>query len=120
MGGKASRDKGARAERAVARYGRERGVPLERNKIGVAKADLVGTPGLSWEVKDQAQMSLGSWVDQMVDQMVDAGDEMGVLVHKRRGHADVGDWFMTLPVWLGFKLLSDAGYLPELKEVEGR
>lgn len=65
--GKASRDKGARGERAVATIYRERGIDCDRvpNSGGLAtKGDLLGVPGCHVEVKSAAALRILEWLRQ--------------------------------------------------------
>lgn len=71
--GKFSRTKGAAAEREVAALIREHGFDAERNKIGVAKDDLIHTiPGASIEIKRSEKLMLPAWIRQTEEQ---AGDD---------------------------------------------
>ena len=45
------------------------------------------------EVKDHAKLALAEWVAQAREQ---AGDDVGAVVHKRRGKARAEDWYVTL------------------------
>ena len=98
MGGKASRDKGARYERKVATYLTSRGIPaarrLEQWRGGGDDLDLdLDGAWLSVECKDVAATSVGAWLDQAV---TSAGYRLPVLVHHRRGNSDPADDFATL------------------------
>lgn len=55
--------------------------------------DLVTNTGLSWEVKDHARMELAAWIDQALAQ---AGSLPAVVIHKRRGVASPGGWYVTM------------------------
>ena len=96
MSGRASRDRGKRAELAVARWLTEHGWPAKttRGTSGAQQGDdLVTSTGLSWEVKDHAKLELAAWVDQAQRQ---AGGKPAVVIHKRRGVASPSGWYVTM------------------------
>ena len=106
-----SRRKGAQAERDVVLWLRLNGFSgAERRGVGFESSDIIGVDGVSFEVKNQAQMQLASWVDQMVEQMERESAPVGVVIHKRKGVVDVGGWYATLPVSVFARLLAEAGY----------
>ena len=97
MSGAASRRKGQRAELAVAKMLRAFGwaARTSRSVQGVqGGADLITDCPLSLEVKDHARMELAAWLDQAVAQARPGAP--GVVLHKRRGKGDPGDWYATL------------------------
>jgi hypothetical protein len=55
--------------------------------------DVVWDGPASIEVKDVAKMDLSAWLRQAQE---NAGDRVGVVVHKRRGKARAEDWYCTL------------------------
>lgn len=106
-----NRRKGATNELAVARWLQTHGHPhAERRGGGFGGSDIVGTPGLTWEVKAQAGQSLGTWVDQADKARAAAGDRYSIVIAKRRGTTDVGRWHAVLPVEQLARLLVDAGW----------
>ena len=94
-----SKAKGSRAERAVADYLIERGVPCERIPAGATndRGDLwvpvIEYPSI--DVKDQATITLAAWVDRAKQQAENAGRVAGVVWHKRKGKANPADWYVT-------------------------
>ena len=99
MSGAKSRNTGARAEVAVANWLTDRGFEAitSRNARNGSQggADIICPDlPLSVEVKAGARDQLAVWLDQAREQ----GDEdaPGLLVHKRRGRGDPGEWFATL------------------------
>ena len=97
MSGSSSRRKGARAEQAVARWLRANGwaARTSRSAQGVqGGADIITDCPLSLEVKDHATAKLAEWLDQAVAQARPGAP--GVVLHKRRGKGDPGDWYATL------------------------
>ena len=106
MTGKASRDRGARAERAVVTYLRGRGFDQARRHHGAdgrAPGDIMGVPGVCIEVKDRASSAWPSWREQLLAECP-PGD-IAVLVRRVRGIGDVGRWDAELPLrdwaWIG-------------------
>ena len=55
--------------------------------------DIVWDGPCSIEVKDVARMDLAGWLRQAQD---NAGDRVGVVVHKKRGVAQAEGWYCTL------------------------
>jgi predicted alpha/beta hydrolase len=112
VSGRASRDKGKRAEQAVAKWLRANGWPAATTRAtsGAQQGDdLVTTTGLSWEVKDHAKMQLAAWLDQAQEQ---AGGRPAVVIHKRRGVASPGGWYVTLSGADLLRLLGDPSDKP--------
>lgn len=96
MTGATSRSRGHRAERDVARYLRARGYPdahTTRSALGHdgthTPGDVVGIPGLVIEVKDHARPCWPQWIRQVRHE---AGDRPWVIIRKRRGCSDPGQW----------------------------
>lgn len=108
MTGRSSRAKGYAGENAVVKWLRDNGFGYaERRRAGASKdtGDIVGViPGLVIEVKNHARLTLAEWVDQLKQEMnnFDPPAWSGVVIHKRKGTTDVGDWYATMPaaVWL--------------------
>lgn len=96
MSGKASRDKGKRAEQAAARWLRANGwaAATTRATSGAQRGDdLVTNTGVSWEIKDHAKMDLAGWLAQAQAQ---ANGMPAVVLHKKRGVGSPGGWYATL------------------------
>lgn len=96
MSGRSSRDRGKRAEQAVARWLTANGWPARTTRAtsGAQQGDdLVTGTGLSWEIKDHARLELAAWLDQAQAQ---AGGKPAVVMHKRRGVADPSGWYVTM------------------------
>lgn len=106
-----SRRKGAVAERAVVTWLTANGFPnAERRGSGFEASDIIGIPGVTLEVKNQAKVELAKWVDQLTDEMHTDQALAGAVIHKRRRCTDVGDWYATMPVTVLADLLVEAGY----------
>lgn len=111
MSGATSRRKGYTAENEVVKHLRDNGFPYaERRAPGTDGPDITGTPGIAWEIKNQAKMELASWVDQAETQRAAIAAPYAPVIHKRKGVTDVGRWYATLPVNQLLSLLEEAGY----------
>ena len=97
MSGAASRRKGNRAEVAVVNYLKARGWDVEtsRNSRGGTQkgADILGDFPLAVEVKNQTRVDLPAWWRQAEEQ---AGGGFAVVVHKRVGTSEPGEWWATM------------------------
>jgi hypothetical protein len=97
VSGAASRRKGSRAEVAVVHALRRAGwdADTSRNVLDGRRTgdDIVWGGPASIEVKDVAKMDLSAWLRQAQE---NAGDRVGVVVHKKRGTADAEGWYCTL------------------------
>jgi hypothetical protein len=97
-----SRDKGAEAERGLCKYLRKRGwAKAERmvrtgfrtkNRQAADPGDVANTPGVVWSMKDVAKAAINAWMAEL-DAMEAAPTDIRLLVHKRAGYADAGDWW---------------------------
>lgn len=107
--GASSRRKGASAERALVTWLQSHGwAHAERRGGGFGGSDVIGTPGVTFEMKNVAGTRLGEWADQTEAARAAAGDRYGVTVVKRRGTTDVGRWFAVLPMEQLARLMADA------------
>jgi hypothetical protein len=97
VSGATSRRKGSRAEVAVVHALRRAGwqADTSRNVLDGRRTgdDIVWDGPASIEVKDVAKLDLSGWLRQA---QANAGDKVGVVVHKRRGVADAEGWYCTL------------------------
>ncbi len=115
--GAGNRRKGNTNELAAAKYLAANGLPhAERRGGGFGGSDIVGTPGLTFEVKAQAGARLATWVDQTEAARAAAGDTYGVLIAKRAGTTDVGRWHAVLPMAQLMALLAEAGWTAPLPD----
>lgn len=97
----ASKQKGTRAESAVVAYLKENGFPhAERRALtgNKDKGDVSNIPGVVVEVKDCRTMTLAAWVDEANAEAVNAGVDIGVVIHHRPRKGDVGQWYATMDV----------------------
>ena len=81
----------------MANYLKARGWDVEtsRNSRGGTQkgADILGDFPLAVEVKNQTRVDLPAWWRQAKEQ---AGDGLGVIVHKRVGSQEPGEWWATM------------------------
>lgn len=106
--GRSNRRRGHDAERALAKWLRSNGFPhaeravrtgwTVKDRASADPGDITGTPGLIWSVKDTATESHTVWRAELNKMILgqDNVEARGVIVHKRRGHASPGEWW----VWL--------------------
>lgn len=127
----ANRDKGIRAELAVARYFRELGAPEEWEvrrsaETGTAtrqdRGDIHGIPSVCVQVKDtpsvnMAGRALDRCLAELENQRRAARATVSVLVEKRAGCASPGAWWAWLDLDVAFLLCTDmARVSPGLRE----
>ena len=98
MSGAMSRNKGARAERAVVAYLRANGHEDARRYLagdGRQPGDVDALIGVSLEVKHHETYAIGAWLAQAIDE---AGDRLPVVVMKPKGVRvdDVGSWWAVM------------------------
>lgn len=109
--GKSNRRKGAQAERDVVTWLRANGWPhAERaiatgnrsgDRVRLDPGDITGTPGLVWQVKDRADITqpavLYAALSETEEQRGAAMADFGLLVARKRGTRDVGEWTVWMP-----------------------
>lgn len=108
MSGSSSRRKGSRAEVAVVHALRRAGwdADTSRNVLEGRRTgdDVVWSGPCSIEVKDVARMDLAGWLAQA---QANAGERVGVVVHKKRGVAQAEGWYCTLTFGDLLRLIGD-------------
>ena len=99
--------KGHAAELAVVKWLREKGIMADRIQAGTHadKGDVTGWPGIVIEVKDRKAHSWHGYFEQLRRQMKNADAWTGVIVAKRPGIADVGEWMAVMPVTEWYELM---------------
>jgi len=116
----ASKRKGTNFEREVITYLRQHGYPYADRPVAGASedvGDIIGTPGVVWECKNQKIMQLALWVDELEVEIAHnlaryqvESPVTGAVIHKRRGKSSAGDYYATLPLYRYVQLLKEAGY----------
>ena len=102
-----SKDKGDRAERDFVAWLVQNGYPLaHRSRAGWSDdvGDIMGVHDLTIEVKHAKTMRLGPWLDELDVERANAGTARGVLVVRRPGWPDPGEWFAVRRVRDEFSL----------------
>jgi hypothetical protein len=113
-----SKDKGTRAETAIARFLQAVGFEhAERRALSGTqdRGDIAGLPGIVIEVKNCARQELAAWVTEAETERDRDGASLGVVWHKRRGKADPRDWFVTMSGLQFAHLLREHMELPPLE-----
>ena len=107
----AAKRKGSQAERAVVAYLKENGYPYADRRVAGAtldKGDISGVLGVTIEIKNHARLDLAGWLAELEVEMKNDNAWTGVVIHKRKGKGDVGEWYATLPVKVWLALLRKA------------
>lgn len=122
----ANRDKGLRTERDVAAYCRANGMPGAERSVSTGwrsrgrqladLGDIKGIPGVCLQVRNVvkshprglAGKALLEMMAQTRMQGEAAGAALAILLEKRAGHADVGQWWVHVPANLMAALLVGA------------
>jgi hypothetical protein len=108
-----SKQKGTAAETAVVNWLKDKGREhVERRSLNGSndRGDIAGLPGLVIEVKNHARMELSQWLSELEVEIRNDNANTGVVIHKKKGTTDVGDWYATMPVSVWFDLIEEAGY----------
>lgn len=91
--GRASRDKGARAERELANLLRdEYGLKVRRGQVFNHESDLVGLAGIHPEVKRQDRLNIHEAMAQAIGASQKRGDGLPAVFFRR----DRGEWMVTM------------------------
>lgn len=104
--------KGSQAERDVVAWLKANGYPYADRRVAGAtldKGDISGVLGVTIEIKNHARLDLAGWLAELEIEMANDNAWTGVVIHKRKGKGDVGEWYATLPakVWLQLLLKAD-------------
>lgn len=108
-----SKQKGTAAETAVVKWLLGKGrTNIERRALnGINdRGDIAGIPGIVIEVKNHARMELSQWISELKVEIENDKATSGVVLHKRRGTTDVGEWYATMPADDWYALVEEAGY----------
>lgn len=108
-----SKRKGSQAERDVVQHLVQHGWKYaERRLAGDIhdKGDVSGVRGVCIEIKNHAKMDLAGWLQELLIEIVNAKADTGVVIHKRKGKSNVGQWYATMTVDMWIELLKEAGY----------
>lgn len=108
-----SKRKGTSAETAVVNWLRSRGwIHAERRALnGVHdRGDVAGLPGVVIEVKSCREFDLAGWCKEAEQERVNDGAQIGVVVAKKRGTTDPGEWYAVMPFAQLADLLGAPGF----------
>lgn len=106
----ASKDKGTAWETAIVRYLVDSGFPrAERRALAGTsdRGDIANLPVVV-EAKNCRRDELPGWVDEATAEAVNAGVDVGVVWHHRRGKASPGEGFVTMSGATFVRLLREA------------
>jgi hypothetical protein len=113
-----SRRKGTEAEVAIRDYLRAHGYPhAERLAQGGSKdrGDLTGIdPRVVIEIKNHGALDLAGWLREVEVEVANAGADVGMVWHKRRGTSDPGLWYVTMRGLDAVELLNEYTGTPRL------
>ena len=104
----ASKRKGSQAERDVVAWLKANGYKYADRRLAGAtldKGDISGVLGVTIEIKNHARLDLAGWLAELEVEMKNDNAWTGVVIHKRKGKGDVGEWYATLPVKVWLALL---------------
>ena len=91
--GKAARNKGANAERELARLIHDMwGYDLHRGKVFYGESDIVGLEGIHIEVKRQERLNIHQAMEQAVAEAEKRKDGIPAVFFRR----DRGEWLVTM------------------------
>jgi hypothetical protein len=64
--------------------------------------------GVTIEIKNHAKLDLAGWTAELEVEMKNDKAWTGVVIHKRKGKGDVGEWYATMPASVWIALLNKA------------
>lgn len=110
----AQKQKGTAAETSVVNYLKDNGFP-HASRIGAIngyndKGDIDGCGPIVIEVKNHKALDLAGWLKELEVEIKNAGVQTGVVIAKRRGTTDVGEWYAVMSVDILLALLKEAGF----------
>ena len=106
-----SKRKGSQAERQVVAWLKANGYKYADRRLAGAtldKGDISGVPGVTIEIKNHAKLDLAGWTAELEVEIANDGAWTGVVIHKRKGKGDVGEWYATMPAKVWIALLNKA------------
>jgi len=84
-----AKQKGTAWETRLVRYLQSNGFPYAERRALSGKLDKgdILVPGVCIEAKNQRQVNLAAWVDEMVKEKANAGVDVGVVIFPRRNQS---------------------------------
>jgi len=110
-----NKEKGTRAELAVAKYLASNGHPRAgRTRTGWNddRGDVEGVHNLTVEVKDQRRYDLSEWIKELAVEQENNATEHGVVVLKKRQCSEVGEWYAIMTMTEFVKLFNKIAKVP--------
>ena len=107
----AAKRKGSQAERDVVAWLKANGYKYADRRLAGAtldKGDISGVPGVTIEIKNHTKMDLAGWTAELEVEMKNDNAWTGVVLHKRKGKGDVGQWYASMPAQVWLALLKKA------------
>lgn len=107
----AAKRKGSQAERDVVAWLKANGYPYADRRVAGAtldKGDISGVLGVTIEIKNHAKLDLAGWTAELEIEMKNDKAWTGVVIHKKKGKGDVGQWYATMPASIWIALLNKA------------
>jgi Holliday junction resolvase len=107
------KQKGTAAETAVVNWLKKQGrKQVERRSLNGTqdRGDIAGIPCVVIEVKNHKTMKLSEWMKELEVEMRNDKADTGVVIHKKTGTTDVGQWYASMPVEVWYQLIKEAGY----------
>ena len=107
----AAKRKGSQAERDVVAWLKANGYQYADRRLAGAtldKGDISGVPGVTIEIKNHVKMDLAGWTAELEVEMKNDNAWTGVVLHKRKGKGDVGQWYASMPAQVWLALLKKA------------
>ena len=99
--------KGSSAERDVVNW-LKKWFPYAERRIAGAhldKGDIAGVNGVVIEVKNHKKLDLSAWIKELEVEIKNDKAWTGVVIHKRIGKGDVGEWYATMPAKIWIELI---------------
>lgn len=104
---------GTDGENGVVDYLVAEGFPhVERRALRGSKdcGDIAGLPGVVIEVKNTTTLSLAEFIKETELERQNAGADIAVCWHKRKGKGSAGDWYVTMTGKQFAYILKELGY----------
>lgn len=124
--GKTERNKGAAAERELAKIFNDHGVSAHRGYVQFKQSDVVGVPGIHCEVKRQETAKIWEWVAQAKREAIKRLDGIPVVFFRRNRSEwlvcqSLTSWLMMYRCWrkwLEVKRLYETPFIDNMAEIK--
>ena len=109
-----SQAKGSRHERNIAEYLVSKGWKraVRRGGAGATndRGDIDGLYGVVIEAKDEKRHDYSGYLRELINEVKNAKASTGVVIVKKRGTTNVGEYYALMTVDMWVELLKEAGY----------